>query len=195
MSYSEIQLWLDSIEVPEAKYLIAVQYATGCRIGELIQYTHKNGVETKGLRFERIQEFPGFWRLIFPVFKLRKISYEPCYVSKNEKWLIDILVPLFKFKEFGAVFNFRDSKARKLIKREFFKLAEIMNIHDQKSNVVNKTFSSHNLRATRITHLLNPPINMNLIEAQKHVRVKRLDTIKEYYNENFVDRLNKFKLD
>jgi len=106
---------------------------------------------------------------------------------------MNILEPLFTQEEYGQVFPFKESKARKLIKKELNKLSQIINIHDQKSNVINKTFSSHNLRATRITHLINPPINMNIIEAQKHVRMKRLDTIREYYNENFEERLDKFK--
>jgi len=40
MPYKEIQLWLNSITDLTTQHLISVQYATGSRIGELVEYTH-----------------------------------------------------------------------------------------------------------------------------------------------------------
>jgi integrase len=188
MSYEDIQLFIPLIKDYWTRKLIACQYATGCRIGELVIYKHKNGIETHGLRYERISEHPEYWKLTFPVFKVRQILNEPRYISKHEQWLMNELEPLFKQNTQGPVFPFRFSKARQLVKQELRQLG-----FDEESNLINKTFSSHNLRATRITHLINPPLNFNLIEAQEFVCLKRADTIKHYYKSDPLQRLNKFK--
>ncbi len=185
LTYEQTKDWIQNIHHYWPRKLIACQYATGCRIGELTKYKHKDGTITYGLRNEKITEFPDYWRLNFPVFKKRKNLHEPCYLSKNETWLMKQITPLFKEKDFGFLFPFSYGSAIAMVRKETSKLG-----FDEGSQIPGKKFSSHNIRATRISHLINY-FNYNLIEAQKQVRLSRMDTLPHYYKSDHEQRLKK----
>jgi len=192
MSYEEMKYFIPSIEDYWTRMLIAVQYATGCRIGELLYYKHchckaHEGKITYGLRYERITEHEKYWKLVFPVFKKRKLINEPRYLSKSETWLMNQIDELFKKQDSGYVFEMSISTAKKMIRKVTSQVG-----FDEGSNVLNKRFSSHNLRATRISHLLNE-FGYNLIEAKEAVCLSRIDVLPHYFKSKHEDRLHKIE--
>lgn len=128
--------------------LLCFQYASGCRIGELLQYTHKicnketnyqtKTYETNGLLITNIRKSEDIVQWEMPNFKVRKeerkIKYP--FILKEERLLWIIANRWLKHCP-KQVFNIRESMARKLIRKVLQPLG----------------YSSKVLRSSRGTHL------------------------------------------
>jgi|TARA_Y100000034_G_C6889241_1_gene408827 integrase len=146
IDYPELMHLLTKPLEPRTRALIAFQYASAARIGELLPYTHKiKDKETDRLVYSHYTNgllksnfFMGVnkitWRL--PNFKTKskkRLIKEP-FVLKEEKVLWDIITSwLANCSE--QVFELREARARELIR-----------------NVISP-YSSHVLRKSRGTHL------------------------------------------
>ena len=124
------------------KALIAFQYASGCRIGELLPYNHKDGHTTNGLLKRNIEEIDTpigkrlSWQI--PNFKVKKVTR----ITKIG-WVYEQETEIFQaIKQWLAVcseqvFELREARARELIR-----------------NALGK-YPSHTLRRSRGTQLVN----------------------------------------
>lgn len=137
--YSEMkELLLDTYEL-RIKALIAVQYGTASRIGEIIPYTHHfsdgSVTETYGLLKPNIVEHSNYLEFILPVFKNPRRETKNCFISKKETFLIEPILEWLKICG-TQVFDLREARARQLI-REY------------------TGYSSHYFRHSRAQHLVD----------------------------------------
>lgn len=158
-TYAEIK---DLIKTPmewRTRALITFQYASGCRIGELLQYKHLvSDKVSSGLLKSNIQinDEKGIIEWSMPNFKTKneqkQIKYP--FVLKKEKIFWNVIhIWLNGSEKFGVqpcgeqVFDIRQSRARQLIRQQFQAYVK----KSGKSHL--KGHSSHALRRSRGTHL------------------------------------------
>lgn len=150
-TYDEIKEILQMDMPWRTRALFAFQYASGCRIGELLPYLHLESKEvTKGLLKSniKINEEEGIIEWEMPNFKVKLESKKTKYpfVLKQEKLLWKIIK--IHYNKCGEqVFDLRQSRARQLIREQIHKYAEETGKDHLKSH------ASHALRRSRGTHL------------------------------------------
>ena len=137
--------------------LITFQYASGCRIGELLQYKHLRSKEvTAGLLKSKIKVTEKEIAWSMPNFKVKNESKQTKYpfVLKNETIFWNVIkIWLQGSKKYGVqpcgeqVFDLRQSRARQLIREQIKKYAK----KTGKSHL--NSHASHALRRSRGTHL------------------------------------------
>lgn len=159
-TYEEIQ---ELVKMPmpwRVRSLITFQYASGARVGELLEYTHRRTSEiTKGILKSNIQvnKEEGVIEWAMPNFKVKNEAKKTKFpfVLKQEKlfWNI-IMIWLNGSKKHGVepcgeqVFEFKQVRARQLIKKE------IVNYARKTGKWHFKDYASHALRRSRGTHLV-----------------------------------------
>lgn len=136
LTYKEVIALLESPMEARTKALIAFQYASGCRIGELLDYQHTDGSTTKGLLKSnvKIDDESISWEM--PNFKVadekKKLKYP--FILKEEGVLWNIIYD-WMGRCGEQVFELKQSRARDLIREQI------------------QPHSSHALRRSRGTHL------------------------------------------
>jgi len=173
-SYPRIKYILSKIDSPRTKAMVATQYALASRAGELIQYTHTNGTETKGLLKSNINFHKGVYICNIPNFKNLKQGFKKPYISPKEKFLYE------PFKEWldmcdEQVFPIRISRYRQLV-----------------DAVLPDGFSSHSLRHSRATHLAEV-FGFNAYEIKAFLGHARLDTSAIYVARDLSRSANKLE--
>lgn len=156
LTYNEVIELLKSPMDERTKALIAFQYASGCRIGELLNYQHTDGSTTKGLLKSniKIDEDSISWEM--PNFKVReekkRLKYP--FILKEESILWGIIRDWLGQCE-EQVFELKQSRARDLIREQ---------IHP---------YSSHVLRKSRGTHLADFGYNVyDIMDSLGHTKME-----------------------
>lgn len=181
------------------KALLAFQYATAARAGELaLKYRHvdwkykwqdgryvllnkKKGRLTEGplIKDFIVRKSGLYW--IAPNFKnSRDIIKRPWVFKKEEKWLYDILVKWLRHK-------------KKLKKRHVFGIGErrIRQIVDAELKKKDRGYSSHALRHSRATHIME--ISENPWTVKSLLGHSRLETTEVYMHPNRKEIMLKLK--
>jgi integrase len=158
--------------------LISFQYASAARLGELIRYKHwpraiwindfrvvnPERVITQGILRNRVYVQPDRISWIMPNFKhIKNVKFrfkEP-FVYVEEKWLYDILKEWVEDCTTENIFNLKISQTRKII-------TEVL-----------KPYSTHVLRRSRVTHLVDI-CDMNAFDAMAILGHSKLDTAVYY---------------
>lgn len=161
--YKEVEQLIFDIPELRIRAMVAIQYGTGSRIGELITYTHhladKSFFETHGLLKKNIIEHDTYYEFIMPAFKNPKTNVKNSLIVKREKFLIE---PIMQWLEScpEQVFGLRQSRARQLIKEY-------------------TGYSSHYFRHSRAQHLVDI-FNFNAYELKDALAHAALDTSVAY---------------
>lgn len=173
-TYDEIKEILNMKMPWRTRALFAFQYASGCRIGELLQFHHfykvtikdenKKPIKDKNGNFQykewddvtqgllksniKINEEEGIIEWSMPNFKVKNEAKKTkCpFVLKQEELLWRI-IKIHYNKCDEQVFDIRQSMARQLIREQIHKYAEETGKEHLKSH------ASHALRRSRGTHL------------------------------------------
>jgi integrase len=138
---------------------LAIQYAAGSRVGEMIQYENRSKTKTtKGVLRKSfdIREDGIDW--VHPNFKAKKKPDKKPFVRKKEKWLYEIIK---KWLEVCAeqVIPLRISWVSENINRV---------LHQ-------KGYTSHDLRHSRATHLVEI-YDYNVFEIQEALGHSKIET-------------------
>jgi integrase len=165
ISYPQMLRILRAKMEMRTRALIALQYASGSRIGELLEYEHTDGRVTQGLLRKNflINDEGIFWKM--PNFKTKdkKKAWKYPFVLKEERLLYKIILMWLKYLPVGAerIFEIKESWARKLIRD------------------IIRPYASHALRRSRATHLAEV-FNYNVYEISSVLGHSRLDTSMYY---------------
>ncbi len=151
--YEKIEEIILTCSVPRTQALLAFQYASGARVGEMVEYTHQKRVraydpiekkkvwggeistfKTSGILKSNFNIQPNIITWSMPNFKNSKTPSKEPFVLVQEAFLFYVIKSWLKTCA-EQVFGFSERTARKLIKEEILPL------------------SSHSLRKSRATHL------------------------------------------
>lgn len=157
LSYPRIKHIINTIPDLRTRAMVAVQYALACRAGELVSYTHSDGVDTPGLLKSNIVNQKGLYVCNVPNFKNAKRLFKKPYISPKETFLFD---PFRAWLDVCGeqVFPLRISRYRSLVEE-----------------VLPVGFASHSLRHSRATHLAEV-FGFNAYQIQAFLGHARLDT-------------------
>ncbi len=151
--YEKIEEIILTCSEPRTQALLAFQYASGSRIGEMVLYRHRKRVkeydpiekkkvwkgeiktfDTEGILKSNINIQPDVISWTMPNFKNSRTVFKEPFVLVQEQFLFYAIKSWLKSCG-EQVFPFSDRTARELIKKEIYPL------------------SSHSLRKSRGTHL------------------------------------------
>jgi len=175
LTYNQIKdLILYKIMPLRIKALIATQYGTGARIGEILPYKNNKGIMFPGLQKADIENKEGYYLFRLPNFKNAKKKFKEVGIPKEkEAWLLQPILMWINQCSKETLFSFHERRARELIK-------------------VNAGFSSHYLRHSRATHLAQI-FNYNAYEIQQTLGHSKLDTSQIYVDSRLEDRMKKME--
>lgn len=187
---------------PRTKALLAFQYVLACRVGELVRYKHSASqylnnnkivvavpeYVTSGLLKQNMREYPDYWEVLVPNFKQGsgKVQYKTGIIMKDtkENWLRDTCFNWLNMIQGEQVFVFQEETARNLARKALVQLGI--------DAIANKGFSSHNLRDSRADHLLKI-FHFNIIDVQKTLGHKNLNSTQQYIDSSIDERAQKLK--
>jgi len=163
LTYPEIKELILNEPVKRTQALLAFQYASACRIGEILKYKHKttDGQEyvTQGLLKSNItiKDNEIMWQI--PNFKCKKkdrVNKIGFVLKDKEQWLWEIIHSWITTSQ-EQIFQLSESKARQLI-REALKPYG---------------YASHTLRKSRGTHLSEWGYNVyEIMNYLGHIRME-----------------------
>ena len=157
ISYPYIKEVINNIPDLRTKAMVCVQYGLAARCGEIISYTHRDGVETPGLLKSNIVNQKGLYVCNIPNFKNSKRFFKKPYISPKETFLFEPFKAWLDVCD-EQVFPLRISRYRTLVK-----------------NVLPEGLASHSLRHSRATHLAEI-FGFNAYQIQAFLGHARLDT-------------------
>ena len=196
LSFDEIKELLKMPMDMRTRALIGFQYASGCRIGELLNYTHKHQrmlkdknktpikdklgnikykywqTRSTGLKKSdvHVNQEKGIIRWKMRNFKTKneKKKFKYPFVSRKREGLLWRIITVWLDQCGETVFPFQQALGRKLVKNQFVLYAEKTGKHYIKS------YASHALRRSRATHLVSE-FNHNpyeIMDALGHTDMK-----------------------
>ena len=157
MSYPYIKQVINNIPDLRTRAMVATQYGLSARAGELVSYTHKDGVETPGLLKSNIVNQKGLYVCNIPNFKNKKRLFKKPYISPKETFLFEPFKAWLDVCD-EQVFPVRISRYRQLV-----------------DAALPEGFSTHSLRHSRATHLAEI-FGFNAYQIQAFLGHARLDT-------------------
>lgn len=172
LSYQQIQDILQRIEDKRTQYIIALQYASAARVGEMIEYKHyqkgqdEKPIITHGILRKNIFITPEEISWSMPNFKVKRkdrTTKHP-FVLAQEKFLYNIIKDRTLECLTENVIDLKQSHVRKLIREAI------------------KPYSSHILRRSRATHLVDL-FDYNAYDIMYALGHTKLDTSMYYVAE------------